>query len=49
MCATHCACMKGREREKVSSLRLCVCVCERMCVGVNTAGSEVKGEKERKG
>ncbi len=24
-------------------------VCERMCVGVSTAGSEVKGEKERKG
>ncbi len=39
--------MKEREREKVSSLRLCVC--ERMCVGVNTAGSEVqRGEGEKR-
>ncbi len=44
---SHCACMKEREREKVSSLRLCVC--ERMCVGVNTAGSEVqRGEGEKR-
>ncbi len=33
-------------QEKMSSLRLCVCVCEQMCVGENTAGSKVKGEKE---
>ncbi len=47
MSVSHCACMKEREREKVSSLRLCVC--ERMCVGVNTAGSEVqRGEGEKR-
>ncbi len=41
-----------RERERVGPLCVCVCVyvCERMCVGVNTAGSGGQiQERERKG
>ncbi len=42
------------EREKggpTVCARVCASerVCERMCVGVSTGGSEVKGERERKG
>ncbi len=54
-------CVCERQREKGGAplcVRVCVCashcvcvyVCERMCVGVNTAGSEGQiQERERKG